>query len=136
MPKKRGRPAFKPTPAIRRKVAIAAGAGMRHQDIAIGLGISDDTLRKYFDHELSEGALAKRMEVVEAMRKAAIKGSSSAARLYLALEPELTAPPVPVEADVKPEKPKGKKAAAEAEAPNAHIGTDWDKLLPSSTTRQ
>jgi hypothetical protein len=129
----RGRPAFQPTAAMRRKVSIAAGGGMRHDDIALALGIARDTLTKYFDAELSTGASARRMEVMEALHAAAKKGSSSAAKAYLAVEAKLAAPPADApqqEAKQPLAAPVGKKDAANVAAKTAQAGTGWDGLLP------
>ena len=139
----RGRPPHVPTAASRRKVAIAAGGGMRHEDIATALGINDDTLRKYYAAELSAGALSKRMEVIEGLHAAAKRGSSSAARAYLEIQPEFGIPPAlpkepPPPAEPKPEKVPalGKKEQAQADAMTAHVGTEWADLLPGPATPQ
>lgn len=131
----RGRPAYEPTAAVRRKVSLAAGAGMRHEDIAIALGIARDTLAKHFAIELSSAAAARRMEVLIALHKAALKGSSSAAKAYLAAEPEIAAPPGAVAATPAAAAPApkpaalGKKEQAAIDAQTAHIGTEWADLL-------
>lgn len=119
---KSGRPAFRPTAAQRRRVSIAAGAGMAHEEIAIGLGISRNTLAKYFEGELSVGAYSRRLEVLDAMHKTAVKGNVAAQKAYVALTP--AAAPTPVE------KPLGKKEQAQADAVTAAEGTGWDDLLP------
>ncbi len=124
------RPAFKPTAAQRRQVAVAAGGGMSHEEIAIGMGLARNTLEKHFAAELSAGAYAKRLEVLTAMHAAAKKGNMTAARAYLANEPRIAAPP----AETKPAEPVrveplGKKAQAQADAVTAGRGTDWDRLL-------
>jgi len=104
---------------------------MRHVDIATALGIARDTLEKHFQAELSGGALARRMEVLQALHAAAKKGSSSAARAYLAHEATPAVPPMPApEKEAKPE-PLGKKQQAAADAVTAARGTDWDAILPS-----
>lgn len=125
---KPGRPAFKPTPVQRRKVSIAAGAGMVHEEIALGLGIARNTLEKYFEQELSVGAYSRRLEVLDAMHRTAVKGNVAAQKAYVALTPALAAPPTPAE------KPKGKKAQAQDDAEGAARGTDWDDLLPPGVT--
>lgn len=130
--RKRGRPAFAPTPAQRRRVAIAAGCGMAHEQIAIGLNISRETLEKHFEHELSVGAYERRMEVFEGLHKAAKKGNAAAVKLYAQLNPQIAPPPLERNAPgaEKPEKPLGKKEQAQADAQVAQRGTDWNDLLP------
>lgn len=136
------RPTYKPTTVTRQKVAVAAGAGMAHEQIAIGLGISRNTLEKHFEKELSVGAYGKRMEVLLSLHQAAKKGSSSAAKAYLAAEPWLAAPPVPAQPDVpqvpvaKPAQKLGKKEQAKIDASTAAHGTGWEGLLPGSAQIQ
>lgn len=120
------RPAHKPTAATRRKVAVAAGAGMAHEEIAIGLGITRPTLSKHYEKELSQGAYEKRLEVLDAMHRMAKKGNVAAQKAYVALTPAAAAPPIP-----KPE-PKGKKEQANDEAQTAQQGTGWADLLPAN----
>lgn len=121
---KTGRPRFKPTPAQRRKVSIAAGAGMAHEEIALGLGIARNTLEKYFEQELSVGAYSRRLEVLDAMHRTAVKGNVAAQKAYVALTPAVAVPPVPEG------KPQGKKDQAQAAATGAQAGTEWEDLLP------
>lgn len=143
--RKTGRPEFKPTPAMRAKVAVAAGGGARHVDIAIALGISQPTLRKHFEAELSHGAASKRLEVLGALFRSAKKGSVSAAKAYLALEPEIACPPLPPGQEAAAPGPKaagpagvplGKKEQAAADAVTAAVGTEWDALLPKTAPLQ
>lgn len=137
--RRRGRPEHQPTPATRRQVAVAAGGGMRHEDIALALGISRPTLTKWYEAELSTAASKKRLEVIDALFVAAKKGNVSAAKAYLAIEPQLAAPPAqpdapaaspPAVAAVPAAVPReGKKAAADAAAVTAQLGTGWEGLL-------
>jgi hypothetical protein len=121
------RPSFKPTVSMRRKVAIAAGGGMTHEEISLAIGVSRPTLEKYFEHELSIGAYQKRMEVLLAMHKAAKKGSVAAARFFTQLSiKSTTPPPMPERESLLPE---GKKAQANANAVTAAEGTEWQGLL-------
>ncbi len=53
-------------------------------------------------------------------RKAALRGSAAAQKGYLALTPHVAAPPL---------RKLGKKAQADADAPTAQRGTDWETLL-------
>jgi hypothetical protein len=126
MNKKRGRPPFKPTPAQRRKVSIAAGSGqMTHEEIAIGLGICRNTLETYFAAELSHAANARRLDVIEAMHRTAMKGNVAAQKAYIAGTPQVAAPPAEGDQPV----PQGKKERANADAKTAQKGTDWDELI-------
>ena len=112
---------------------------MRHDDIAIAIGICRDTLAKHFELELSAGAAARRMEVLGALYLAAKKGSSSAAKAFLAADPTLGVPPLPAAAPA-PAKAEaapapvaaaklGKKDQAQADAQTAAEGTEWAALL-------
>jgi len=134
------RPSFKPTAAQRRQVAIAAGGGMSHEEIALGMGISRNTLEKHFNNELSTGAYAKRLEVLQAMHAAAKKGNMTAARAYLAADPKLFAPPVQAEPTKSTEEVKkvavGKKEQANIDAVSAAVGTEWSELLKSPAPLQ
>lgn len=120
MTRKVGRPAYEPTPAERHKVAISAAGGMTHAQISSLLGISADTLEKYFAVELTRGAMEKRAEILAALFKAAKRGSASAARAFL----------------VGPSGPPGKKEQASAAAAVAQSGTEWDDLLPQARAVQ
>lgn len=120
---KPGRPAFKPTAVQRRLVTNAAASGMTHQEISIALGISRNTLEKHFEKEISTAALRRRMEVMDAMARTALKGNVAAQKAFLAATPALAAPPVPAE------KPVGKKQQAQADAVGAQAGTEWEELL-------
>ncbi len=58
MPKQKskgGRKAFEPTMANRLLVRKLARAGWSQDEIAEGMGVSDETLRKYFRYELDMG---------------------------------------------------------------------------------
>ena len=106
---------------------------MRHEDIAVALGIARDTLEKHYAHELTTVATMRRMEVLQGLHAAAKRGSSSAAKAYLAIEPQLAAPPAPPDAPAVAAparvRPEGKKAQAAEDAKTAQVGTDWGDLL-------
>ncbi len=129
----RGRPPFTPTAQQRATVAVAAGGGMTQSEIALGLGISRETLCKHFEVELSTGAHAKRLEVMRALYANAKKGNVAAAKAYMLLSPASSAPPLPdpmPAAVVAPkEAPKGKKELANLAAVDAADGTGWEGLL-------
>lgn len=115
---------------------------MAHEQIALALGISRNTLEKHFEHELSIGAYAKRMEVFEALRRAAKKGNVAAARLYLQVEPAIACPPGFSDGDQKPQEKAapaeklGKKEQAQVDATEAHLGTSWEGLLKPTQSLQ
>lgn len=112
---------------MRRSVSIVAGAGVSHEEIAIGLGIAINTLKKHFAFELTTGAYQRRQEVLNAMFKAAKKGNVAAQKAYAAMTPKPAAPPLQPPADT--DKPEGKKAQAQAAAVTAQAGTSWESLL-------
>lgn len=124
---------FEPTKKQRREVSISAGAGVSHEEMALGLGISRPTLEKHFAYELTTGAYKRRQEVLNAMFRAAKKGNVAAQKAYAAMAPKLAAPPLPPpDAD----KPEGKKAQAQAAAVTAQTGTEWAELLsPTGPTQ-
>lgn len=131
MAAKRGRPEYAPTKAQRDRVAIAAGGGMAHEEIALGLGISRTTLLKHFRLELSVGAYEKRLEVLQAMFKSAKGGNVAAQKAYVGLTPALSAPPAEAEQAEKTPA-KGKKEQAKEDAVTAQVGTEWGDLLPGA----
>lgn len=111
---------------------------MRHSDIALALGISRETLAKHYPAELSAVASLRRLEILSALHAAAKKGSTSAAKAYLASEPELAAAPIVPGELPQPPAPQavvtnaakvGKKEQAQADAVTAAAGTDWADLL-------
>jgi AcrR family transcriptional regulator len=106
---------------------------MSHADIAAGLGIARNTLEKHYAEELTEGAYARRLDVLEALFRAATgaKPNVTAAKAYMAIAPKLPGPPAPPEAsdDDKPEK-LGKKERAQRDAASAGRGTGWEDILP------
>lgn len=115
----------------------------------MALGINRDTLRKHYRQELSIEAQKRRLEVLEALhRTAKVKGTSAAAKAYLANVPEFEAPPV-AEGETPPAPPApqpaaaapaprpaklGKKEQAAADASTAADGTEWKDLLPRAGT--
>jgi uncharacterized protein YjcR len=52
-----GRPPHQPTDENRTKIKAWAAVGVRHEDIAAKLGISADTLVKYYRQELDDGRI-------------------------------------------------------------------------------
>jgi len=111
---------------------------MSHEAIALALKISEPTLRKHYADELAAGAHGRRMDVLDKLYSSARKGSTSAARAYLAHQAQFT--PL-AEGQLQDEgkgaklaRPAkiGKKEQAEADAVGAEAGTGWDGVLPST----
>lgn len=133
---KGGRPEWKPTQAEREQVEISAGGGMRHEEIALALGVSTPTLRKHLAQELAAGANKRRMDVVDAVYRAGLKGNAAAARAYLSAVPEVGALDPGKGADEKPGEPLGKKAQANEAAKTAQVGTSWEDVLPGGASQR
>jgi hypothetical protein len=124
------RPSFQPTAATLERVATAAGAGMSHEEIALGLGVTRKTLAKHFRRELSMGACRKRIEIIDAMYRAAMRGNVAAQKAYLALEPRASAPAASPPSGGQEK--LGKKGQANLDAGTAAAGTEWESLLDAS----
>lgn len=77
-PRRRGRPAFKPTAAMRRTVEQMKFCGESENTIARALGIDPDTLRKHFVDELANGHAHQRQEVIGMLFTSAKNGNVSA----------------------------------------------------------
>lgn len=128
--RKAGRPAWSPTPVVRRMVRNAAATGMSHEEIAIALGVHRHTLEKHCADDLAGGALKRQMEFRDALARAGLGGNVSALKQLLTMNPTLAAPAV------EPEKPDkvGKKAQANLDAATAPAGTDWGDLIGGNVT--
>jgi DNA-binding XRE family transcriptional regulator len=59
------RRAHEPTDRDRKQVTLMAGIGLTHDQIAKVIGISDETLRKYYDEELSTAASKMNAQVAQ-----------------------------------------------------------------------
>lgn len=129
MKRKAGRPSYKPTAELRRKVANAAAGGMSHDEIATGLGICRNTLETYYRAELDRIAFGKRIDVLDAMQRSAVKGNVAAQKAFLSRTPHHAVPP----AAAKKTGAKGKKQEADEAAVGAEKGTDWAGLLPDNS---
>jgi hypothetical protein len=74
----RGRPQFRATPALRRKVEELVSCGMSKDECARAIGCSTPTLEKHFEDELANGVAKKRAEVIGMLYRAAKKGNVTA----------------------------------------------------------
>ena len=80
---KGGRPPHLPTPDTRNRVYILSTVGTRHEDIATVLGISADTLVKYYKEELDKGRIEANASVAETLFKQAKEGNTTAMIFWL-----------------------------------------------------
>lgn len=128
-----GKEKHRVTQGNRDLVAIAAGAGMPHTEIAQGLGIARNTLERWYGKELKEGAYARRLLVISAMYHAATgaKPNVTAGKAYMALVPKDV---LPKPSRKRKEVPLGKKEQAQVDARSSAHGTDWSDDLPKVGT--
>lgn len=127
--KKRGRPAFKVTPALRREVEQMKSVGETKETIARAIGCSVPTLEMHFALEIDIGGSRRRREVVGLLYKSARNGNVAAQKKLeemtsMAISAEKTPEPKSEQAE-----PLGKKEQANREAQTAHEDTSWGTLL-------
>src|SRR3954465_15640222 len=77
-----GRPAYQPTDKDRRMVETLTGMGATQDEIAGLIGVSDVTLRKYYDLELQQGVLKANMQVAQSLFDLATKQKNVAACIW------------------------------------------------------
>lgn len=75
---KGGRPAHEPTAETRKQVEAMAGYGIRADDIARSVGISQETLRKHYRDELDLGTVKANTAVAQSLYKKALGDGTSA----------------------------------------------------------
>ena len=80
---KGGRPPHLSTADTRNRVYILSTVGTRHEDIATVLGISADTLTKYYHDELAKGRIEANASVAETLFKQAKEGNTTAMIFWL-----------------------------------------------------
>lgn len=73
----RGRPAFKPTPALRRTVELMVSCGDSKDIVSRAIGCSIPTLELHFNEELKNGYAKKRREILTWMERGARKGNAT-----------------------------------------------------------
>lgn len=129
-PNKGGRPPYAPTDKERGQVRTLAGMGISMMDIAKVIGISVPTLALHFRNELDLGTIEANTKVAAALFKTATdptKPSVVAQIFWLKCRAGWR------EGEgIVPEDTPGKKAQANAVAKTAHLGTDWEDVLPGS----
>ena len=75
--------AHKPTEKTRTEVAALAGFGVKHDDIADYLGISDRTLTRYYRQELKTGSIRANAAIARTLFNAAKDGNVTACIFWL-----------------------------------------------------
>jgi hypothetical protein len=80
---KGGRPPHLANETTRNKVFMLSTVGTRHEDIATVLGISADTLTKYYHDELAKGRIEANASVAETLFKQAKEGNTTAMIFWL-----------------------------------------------------
>ena len=85
LPAKRkvGRPAHLKTVDTQKKVFELSTVGTRYEDIALVLGISDDTLTKYYKPELEKGRIEANAAVAGTLFEKAKQGDTSSMIFWL-----------------------------------------------------
>jgi hypothetical protein len=73
-----GRPPHVPTDQTRWQVEMMAGYGVPQMQIARAIGVSDETLRKYYRREFDLGVIKANAAVAETLFRQAISGDTGA----------------------------------------------------------
>lgn len=81
--RKAGRPPHLPNADTRNRVYMLSTVGTRHEDIASVLGITHDTLVKYYKEELDKGRIEANASVAETLFKQAKEGNTTAMIFWL-----------------------------------------------------
>lgn len=74
--------AHKPTDDFRQRAETAAGLGLPHDQIACLIGISDETLRKYYGPQLGLGKARASAEIAKTLFNKAIQGGDVASLIW------------------------------------------------------
>lgn len=72
----------KPTDDLRRQIEQASGLGLPHDQIAALVGISDETLRKYYGPELAVGKAKASAQVAKTLFNKAVQGGDTTAMIW------------------------------------------------------
>jgi len=78
-----GRPPHEPTNENRLKVKTLAAVGTRFEDIAKKLGISENTMTKYYRQELDDGRIDANAAIAKSLYDQAKSGNTSAQIFWL-----------------------------------------------------
>ena len=120
LPDKRGRRKLRFPVQVYEKVELLAASKMDQRDIALVIGVSDKSLRKYFRQELDQGTVQMRAKALVRLDAASEKGNVSATKALLAEIDKQEAAANYRRRDRPASAPRpeaaGKKAAARADA--------------------
>jgi transposase len=83
MTKQVGRPPHEPTEQTRLQAKTLAAVGIRHEDIAAKLGITADTLTKYYRKELDDGRVDANAQIGKSLFEQARAGNTAAMIFWL-----------------------------------------------------
>ena len=83
MASKMGRPPHEPTEQTRLQAKTLAAVGIRHEDIAAKLGITADTLTKYYRKELDDGRVDANAQIGKSLFEQARAGNTAAMIFWL-----------------------------------------------------
>jgi hypothetical protein len=83
MPKKMGRPAHKVTDANKVLCRTLSAVGIPHEDIAMKIGISADTLVKHYKEDLDNGRIDANASIGQTLFQQAKNGNTAAAIFWL-----------------------------------------------------
>jgi len=78
VPKKRGRPEHQVTDQTKNQVSMMSAFGLRQYEIAQLMGITEDTLVKYYRHELDTGLNRAIVSVASKVYKTAVSDKNNA----------------------------------------------------------
>jgi len=78
-----GKPAHEPTDELREKVTFLCINGLDHEKIASAIGVSENTLRKHYRHELDNARNEKNACVASSLYQKAINGDVAAQCFWL-----------------------------------------------------
>lgn len=80
---KRGRPQHLPTATTRNKIYNLSIVGTRYEDIALIMGINNDTLKKYYSEELEKGRIEANAAVAGTLYEKAKQGDTPSMLFWL-----------------------------------------------------
>ena len=80
---KRGRPQHLATATTRKKIYNLSIVGTRYEDIALIMGINNDTLKKYYSEELEKGRIEANAAVAGTLYEKAKQGDTPSMLFWL-----------------------------------------------------